>query len=68
MNWTSGKGVDQLRFSQVFECCLANHNMYADSRDAAKIVHATPWLATDTRSLAPETACTGGGLNTLSGL
>ena len=27
VNWTSGKGVDQLRFMQVFECCLANHNM-----------------------------------------
>ena len=27
VNWTSGQGVDQLRFMQVFECCLANHNM-----------------------------------------
>ena len=26
VNWTSGQGVDQLRFMQVFECCLANHN------------------------------------------
>lgn len=29
VNWTSGRGVDQLRFRQVFECCLANHNMCA---------------------------------------
>jgi DUF1680 family protein len=29
VNWTSGVGVDQLRFMQVFECCLANHNMCA---------------------------------------
>eukprot|EP01043_Picozoa_sp_COSAG02_P010974 COSAG02_NODE_398_length_23118_cov_49.968939_1_plen_372_part_10 len=26
VNWTTGQGVDQLRFMQVFECCLANHN------------------------------------------
>ena len=71
VNWTSGKGVDQLRFMQVFECCLANHNMCAivamrcgHTIVRTSVVSRKLQLATDTR---PRNG-TGGGLNTPSGL